>query len=220
MDLEWIQVGPVKVALMAHDDRIVRHIREKKKPFEPKSLAAWASMCEKGKTALDIGGYSGLFAIAAAKLGCKAWCFEPMPLNLNRIRMNAIHNNVKFEIIGGVVSDVVGTLNLTWNDKVVGLTAGASLVRKKGYKMPVPSVTVDSMCLDDVCAIKIDVERGEPAVLRGARQTITRCRPGLIVEALGQSERSAVEEILPDYVVWNVMDVRNLLMVDRLPTKC
>jgi len=212
MDMEWIKVGPVKVGLIAHDDRIVAHIREKKKPFEPKSLAAWADMCVKGKTALDIGGYSGLFAIAAAKLGCKVWCFEPMPLNLNRIRMNAIQNNVKFEIVAGVVSETVGKLDLTYNDKVRGLTAGASLVRKKGYKMPVASVTVDAMHLDDVCAIKIDVERGEPAVLRGAMATIDLCNPKLIVEALGEDERAAVQHEIPRYRVESVMDVRNLLM--------
>lgn len=212
MDIENIRVGPVTVSLLAQEDRIVFHIRDKK-GFEPKSLAAWAAMCVRGKTALDIGGYSGLYAIAAAKLGCKAWIFEPMPLNVERIRANARLNGVKLEIAECVVSDVPGPTEITFNPKVVGLTAGASMVRKKGYRKPVNAITIDGMCLDDVCAMKIDVERGEPAVLRGAMATIDLCNPKLLVEALGPLERSAVEHDLPRYRVESVLDVRNLLMV-------
>jgi len=213
MDMQNIGVGPVSVALMAQEDRIVRHIREKKTDFEPKSLAAWAAACRAGANALDIGSYSGLFAIAAAKLGCHAWAFEPMPLNMNRVRMNCLHNNVRIETAECVVSDRGGPTEITFNPKVVGLTAGASMVRKKGFKKPVMAITIDSMNLDDVCAIKIDVERGEPAVLRGAAETLARCRPIMLVEALGENERAAVMAEVPGYRVEAVLDVRNLLMV-------
>lgn len=212
MDVEKIKVGPVTVSLFAQEDRIVSHIRNGK-GFEPASLAAWASMCEKGKTVLDIGGYSGLFAIAAAKLGCKAWIFEPMPLNVERIRMNARINEVKIEIVECVVSDKPGETEITFNPNVVGLTAGASLVRKKGFKKPVRAITIDSMCLDDICAVKIDVERGEPAVLFGAYETLARCKPRMLVEALGNMEREAVMASVKGYKVESVLDVRNLMMV-------
>lgn len=213
MDFQQIPVGPVTVSLLAQEDRIVTHLRDHKK-FEERSLATWAEICIKGKTALDIGGYSGLYAIAAAKLGCHAWAFEPMPLNMARLRHNARLNEVKIQTVECAISDVAGHAEITFNPKVVGMTAGASMVRKKGYRHPVVAVRIDDMNLTDVCAIKIDIERGEPAALRGAADTIARCRPKMIIEALGQAERDAVRAELPSfYEISEIMDVRNLLAV-------
>ena len=42
--------------------------------------------------------------------------------------------------------------------------------------------TLDGFAFDDVDLIKIDVEGHELSVLRGAIQTLQRCRPALIVE--------------------------------------
>jgi len=43
-------------------------------------------------------------------------------------------------------------------------------------------MTLDSLGLSDVTAIKLDAEGAEQEVLEGARQTLTRCRPVLSVE--------------------------------------
>jgi FkbM family methyltransferase len=48
----------------------------------------------------------------------------------------------------------------------------------------VPLLTVDSMDLERVDLLKIDVERMELDVLIGARETITRCRPIIMVERI------------------------------------
>lgn len=212
MDVQEIQVGPVTVSLLAKEDRIVGHIRDGK-GFEPASLTAWAEMCANGGTVLDIGAYSGLFAIAAAKMGCKVFAFEPMPFNAKRLRENAKRNGVEIDLAECVVSNSTGPTNITFNPNVVGLTAGASLVRKKGMKKPVHAVTIDSLMLDDVRAIKMDVERAEPLVLVGARNTLARCKPRMLVEALGETERAAVKTAVPSYRIEGVLDVRNLLMV-------
>ncbi len=45
-----------------------------------------------------------------------------------------------------------------------------------------PVITLDSLALPDVTAIKIDAEGAEHAVLRGARATLARCRPVLTLE--------------------------------------
>jgi hypothetical protein len=74
-------------------------------------------------------------------------------------------------------------------------------------------VTIDQMHLDGVRAVKIDVERAEPLVLAGARDTLRRCRPVLLVEALGEWERDAVLAAVPDYRLEAVLDRRNLHLV-------
>ena len=46
----------------------------------------------------------------------------------------------------------------------------------------VNSITIDSLDLEDVSAIKIDVQGADLHVLRGARETIRRCRPAIAFE--------------------------------------
>ncbi len=211
MEIHNITVGSVNVSLIAHADRIVSHIRSGL-PFERESLAMWADMCAAKGVVLDIGGYTGLFAIAAAKLGCEVWTFEPMPLNAARIRENAALNGVSIQVIECVVSDRLGEQTLSFNPKVAGFTAGASLVMNKGKSTSVRSVTVDSLNLSDVAAIKIDVERAEPLVLRGASDTLRRCKPMIIAEALGEDEAAAVMREIPQYDHLRTLDVRNMVL--------
>lgn len=53
-----------------------------------------------------------------------------------------------------------------------------------GARFPVPLVTVDALTGDDddISLIKIDVEGHEMPVVAGARATIQRCRPTLVIE--------------------------------------
>lgn len=64
----------------------------------------------------------------------------------------------------------------------------------------VPVVTLDSFNLQDVSFIKIDAEGWECDVLEGARDTITRCRPVMLIEvnesALRAQGRSPAELIV------------------------
>lgn len=210
MDTLKIAVGPVEVELLA-DDRICQSIRTGK-PFEPDTLDLWAKMCKPGEIVVDVGAYSGLFSIAAVKLGAIPFAIEPLPVMQARLRANAEINGVSFEIIEAAASDVTGTTRIGYNDKV-HLTSGASVLRKSG-----PGIQVQTYRLDDiyfggrVSAIKIDVERFEKAVLNGAAEVIERYRPELIVEVLDQVSRDDVEYMLPKYAVQGFLDKRNLIL--------
>jgi hypothetical protein len=50
------------------------------------------------------------------------------------------------------------------------------------HEIVVPVMPLDDLELTDVGLLKVDVEGHELAVLRGAVETITRCRPSLVVE--------------------------------------
>src|SRR5262249_56409692 len=69
------------------------------------------------------------------------------------------------------------------------LHLGGALARDNGLdaktiRFEVEVRTLDSYGFTDVRVIKVDVEGGEMDVLEGARQTILRDRPALIVELL------------------------------------
>ena len=208
-------VGTTAVDLADEGDRVCIGAATRK-AFEPASLAAWARLCRPGATVLDVGAYTGLYAISAARLGCDVVAFEPLPQNAERMIRNAQANGVrgKIRLVEAAVSDFVGEAELRFNAGVP-FTSGASLVPvKTNYAaIKVPIVTIDMFAIEDVAAMKIDVERNEPAVLRGAAETLARCRPALIIEVLGDAEGAAIKATVPGYRVAEVLDGRNWLMV-------
>lgn len=207
-----IPVGPVTVDLI-DDDRICAHLA-KGETFEPRSLARWAEMCSSVEWgfALDVGAYSGLYSIAAKKLGCTVVAFEPMPQMIERFKANCDLNEVDPMLIPKAASDQDG--ESVMHHTAVNFTSGASMERKTGISQPVKTIKIDTACfgVTDITAIKIDVERHEAAVLRGARETLERCKPKLLVEALDENLKAAVLRELPGYRLIEVLDVRNLYL--------
>jgi FkbM family methyltransferase len=212
-----INVGPVAVKLLSEGDRIVLG-HTTKKSFEPESLQAWALMCAaaEGGLVCDVGAYTGLFTIGARLLGAHVLAFEPMPVNLARARANCALNGVDDKINRKAISDTTGKAEL--GHSFVPFTSGASLVHER----PKQRMTVDTLALDDLgieqlAAMKVDVERGEPLVLKGARETLKRCRPELLIEVLGEAEGDAVLEALDGlgYKHAATLDVRNWLMMPK-----
>ena len=92
-----IRVGDIAVELEA-SDRIVSERLDKGIPFEPDTLRVFAQVVKRGSTLLDIGCYSGLFSIAAAKLGATPFAFEPMEENRRQIEINMKRNQVDFTV--------------------------------------------------------------------------------------------------------------------------
>lgn len=202
------------VKLIADGDRIVASVNDGK-PFEPESLARWRKLCRKGATVLDVGAYTGLYSLVAARQGCRVIAFEPLLKNRRRFVANAALNGLDVGVNAEVVSDQVGETSITVNPNVAGLTSGASLIRRNGDKVRVRSVTIDSLLLTSCAAMKIDVERAEPMVLAGARDTLKRLKPALLIEVLGVDEKEAVQAAVPFYRVAAELDGRNWLMVAK-----
>lgn len=213
-----VDVESVSLELIEDDDRICAHLR-KSGVFEPDSLRTWHDLCKNqaGAQVLDVGGYSGLYTIVAASLGCHVTVVEPMPEQFRRIienvALNGLSHRVRF--INAAASSREGQSVIRYNPKVK-MTSGASMGRKSGAEVPVRLCTVDSiMAGSKVAAAKIDVERHETSVLIGSLETLARCRPTLIVEALEPELRVSVEQTVASYRVDRVLDTRNLLMVPR-----
>lgn len=213
----WVIEGHA-VDLVEQDDSIVAHLR-RGQTFEPDSLRTWIALTANGGTVVDVGCYTGLFSILAAKQGCDVVAFEPMRKNFERCVENFRENGVTVDIRYAAATDTPGQAEIRFNPRVSWLTSGASLIRpsggRPGEQSPhmVDGITIDSLGLEQCTAIKIDVERGEPLVLAGARETLERCRPALLVEVLGPDEGKAVKAAVTGYEVAEVIDQRNWLML-------
>ena len=215
-----IPVGSVTVDLQ-NDDRIAKSVLSGK-PFEPNTLKLFGDLVKPGTRVFDVGCYSGLFAIAATKLGAQATGFEPFPANYRQIEKNQRLNNTYFSLTDYALSDKEGKAKLKYNPDV-HLTSGGSIERKSGPYMEIKTTTLDiymkAYHFGDVpiSVIKMDVERHEPAVIRGARLTIDTFKPVLIIEANDLKAREEVVKAMDglDYKEPMEIDVRNLVFFPR-----
>lgn len=185
---------------------VIHHQNRTGKPFESQSIAAWKAAVGHG-VALDIGAYTGLYAIIAAKAGSTVYAFEPNPAVLRRLIENAGLNQVTLSAHCQGVSDHRGSAALV-TKSAISLTSGGRLVDGNGVDL----VRVDDLNLAGITAIKIDVEGHECAVLRGAFQAISRDKPVIITEALNdaalQDQRDILEPIGYQFRTvdqWNVI---------------
>ena len=209
-------IDGLSINIIDSDDRMVAHMKDGS-GYEHDSLVAWSRMVQPGRVALDIGAYTGLFSIIAAKRGALAVAFEPMPANKWRLDINARQNKVEVKVYALALSDCEGVAALHYNPRVP-LTTGASL--ESGNTLHHDTIFVRRVALDtlnfrNVAAIKIDVERHEPCVILGAMRTIIQDRPTLLIETLDDDMRNEVLELLPQYTVAAILDGRNTMFTPQ-----
>lgn len=144
---------------------------------------------ERGKgTFLDIGAYSGLFALVAAKAGMRAIAFEILPENYFLAARNIVANDVadhaEVRLCG--VSDHAGAIVMPRSTGSAAHPSSMSLAADYEEGVSIPTITIDSLGLGGPMLWKIDVEGYEWSVLKGAMQTIRAHRPDIICEILPQ----------------------------------
>lgn len=144
---------------------------------------------------LDIGAHDGLLTIPFARLPeSRVHAFEPLPPAMARLRAALVaefgavppHVTLHAEALGAAAGEAMLTLPVLDG---VAQEQWASISKDYAEHRSVTTeahrvrvVTLDSLDLGDVTAIKLDAEGAEQEVLEGARRTLTRSRPVLSVE--------------------------------------
>lgn len=121
-----------------------------------------------GDLFLDVGANVGSYTVLASKVcGARTVAFEPAEA------LPFLHRNIELNDIGSLVTvhaaavgDQVGTANFTR-----GRDAMNRVCIEGDVGEPVPMVTLDSLDLKPTL-IKLDVEGGEEAVVRGGLRTL------------------------------------------------
>jgi FkbM family methyltransferase len=181
---------------MAYSDFIVG-------AYERGCVRVLREQLSEGSVCVDVGANLGYLSILMAQLvgkGGRTIAFEPMPDTFEVLRENIKVNRLEnVVLVAAAVSDETGSAALLTMASE-GVAKTASMV---GYRLegPAQKTVVRSLRLDDYFAgsarlpdlIKIDVEGAELMVLKGARETITRGGPALIVEIHGWGSRGSQE---------------------------
>lgn len=147
---------------------------------------------------LDIGSYSGLFAMIAARANpdLTAVTFEIVPENHRLIeqnlRANELDDRIEARHLGLAAS--AGTLVLPEHTGSVSHPASLSLGSKFESGIKVPLSTLDAGNYTGRLLMKIDVEGFEWDVFQGGKRTFTQLKPDIICEFLPEAPECAEVE--------------------------
>ena len=173
-------------------------------------MEAYRRFVKPGDTVIEIGGHIGFVTLHLRKLVGEhgsVVVFEPGPNNLPYLHANvAPFPNI--HIVEAACGDRNGMVNF-WVENLTGqnnslMPSYASylqnkeraFVPSKSEKIRVSMMTLDTFVKENGLVpslVKIDVEHAEHMVLKGARGSLTKYRPALIMEV---EDRAPVEELL------------------------
>jgi FkbM family methyltransferase len=163
--------------------------------FSELEWQALAQMARPGDVVVEAGANLGTHTVALARrVGPKGTvhAFEPQRVVHQIMCANVILNGlINVHAYHAAVGDQPGTIEVPPVDygcrnnfgglSLDGLSNATIDANAKSESVPV--MTIDSLNLERLKLLKIDVEGMERAVLLGARQTIERCKPTLYFEA-------------------------------------
>lgn len=188
----------------AHTTIVQRLIRQRGLgAYEPPTAAALLTLGDlagPGFVMFDVGANMGLYGAVLASMFSprRVHAFEPAPVAADVAARIARRNRLAMTVHQVAASDRTGVADLHLSpvsDASNSLVAG---FRDTDVRISVPTITIDEAVArhgDHPDIVKIDVETHEPAVLRGARTTIERHRPAIVIEVLAGRGRDQADEV-------------------------
>ncbi|MDA0670379.1 MAG: FkbM family methyltransferase [Proteobacteria bacterium] len=161
-----VQVGDKRLYQPQHIDRCFHHIKNRK------------------HTAIDVGGHCGFWSFYLGGNFKKVYAFEPVEIFRECFKKNIPHGNV--ELLPVALGNENGFVSMNIELENTGATHISSNTNDLNK---VELKKLDDYELTDVDFIKIDVEGYENKVVLGAKETLLRNKPIIIVEQKGFSDR-------------------------------
>jgi FkbM family methyltransferase len=153
-------------------------------------------LCDPARDSIDVGAHDGCYIHFLKRLSRRVYAFEPLP---------ALAANLKRKFPSGVVvkemalSSTPGTLELRVPVVEGVMVIGCSTLSREaaaaypGHRAITVAVdTLDNVYSGDAGFLKIDVEGHEAALLEGARNTLARSRPAVLIEVVERLARGGV----------------------------
>lgn len=132
--------------------------------------------------AVDLGAHIGIFSRHFAKLFQEVVAFEPTPETRACLEKNVPANVRIVPYACGDHEDVIQFRRHLKNSGCTELWDGEATEDSRFRYYSTRMITLDSLNLDQVGLIKIDIQGAEPMALRGAAETLRRCKPVIIIE--------------------------------------
>jgi FkbM family methyltransferase len=140
---------------------------------EPKVKEFLGSRFRPGEVFVDVGANVGAYSLRALSRGMTVYSFEPNPENVKILKRNAEINHLAVNALEFALGEKEGTVKMSQN-------GATSRIVEEGIEVSVR--TLDSFNIPKVDLLKVDVEGFELEVFRGAKETLARCRPVIMIE--------------------------------------
>lgn len=162
-----------------------------------KELIEWCKqLCSKDKIMLDIGAHTGTYSISLAG-NCKTvYAFEPQRIIYYSLCGGVALSNIKnvyCKNVGLGSHGQVGTCKING----ISLDGGGATIHSPNnsmvlYQEDIEIVTLDSLNLENIGFIKIDVENNELQVLQGGVKTLEASNYPKIVFEMNESNPALI----------------------------
>lgn len=213
----------------ANDQWVGPAMKASSQPWDVHILDKMLPFVKPGSTVVDAGANFGSYTVIFAELAGKVVAFEPQKLIYKLLVTNTMINSLtNVEPINKALSFKNGIAHM--NARVPdGATAGQVLAEVQKGQAPVnyggmplgeggeavEMITLDSLQLQDVSFIKIDVQGAERLMLYGAQETIRRCMPVINYEDTATMFTITQEMIRDMQIPQEVLqfDVRTFLLL-------
>jgi len=159
-------------------------------------LIPW--LADRDRVSLDVGANKGVYSFALLAHGAAVHAFEPNPKLFDVLHSWAKGRATLHRL---ALSNATGTAELLVPKRKRGYSnQGASLSATKVSgahgTLRVETARLDDLGIANVGFIKVDVEGFEQEVLEGARQTLLRDRPNLLIEMEEKHTRASLSEMV------------------------
>jgi FkbM family methyltransferase len=169
--------------------------------YETKNVEAIQQTVRKDDIAYDVGAHVGYFSVLMGDIvgsGGKVIAFEPRGLNLGYLQKHvAVNHCDNVEIVAKALGDHSGQAKLETRTG-----SGTGYISETGDEdVEISSIDdlVESGSLPAPTFLKIDVEGGEMAVLRGAMKVIEKQRPRMILATHGDQIDAECRALLREW---------------------
>lgn len=197
--------------------------------YEAENFSFYKKFAKKGSVTLDIGAHFGLFAVFFQKTSeGVVYAFEPTKDTLKVLRETIAINKLEsvVQVVPMAVDKESGTANFFINSVVGG--RGNTLVQNAKLGQTSSSYAVQIISVDEfvgqknleIGCIKIDAEGAELGVLKGARKSILKDKPIILLSIHPEpiiSRGDTLEEIwdiLQEYGYRTLLDNKELTKSD------
>jgi FkbM family methyltransferase len=180
-------------------------------------------LLDPARDAVDIGANKGVWTLHLSRYARHVHAFEPNPKVYRWLKRYANKPNVTASNLA--LSDASGTAELRVPKYARGYSnqhgsLSADNASASFGTVAVKTETLDELHLEDVGFIKIDVEGHELSVLRGARATLSRCHPTLVVELEERHTKRRIEDLIAEVEAYGyqalALTPAGLNLADRL----
>lgn len=165
--------------------------------YQIKKWRACLPWIKNWRTAVDVGGHVGLWSMQMAKRFREVHAFEPVPSFRECFTVNVSIPSPHVFLYGNALGAKDGTVAMKVDQADTG---GTHVIAGEGTALR----TLDSFDFQDVDFCKLDCEGYEDKVIEGARATLLRWLPCVIVE-------QKPHKLLPNYGIKGTPAVQLLL---------